>query len=237
MKIHVALLFALPALLAGILPAAIQAAEPPLAQASQAPSYVPPLRGAPSRRVGGSSRGTHETLPLVSVLAPDHVGLTIQPQPVLYWFISKPTRVRLEITLIDTSGVKPLLELPLAEVSGPAIHAIDLAHHGVTLQPGIEYQWSVALVPDASERSGDVISAGAIQRVEPPAVLRDRLSGAPVLALPPADLAGTGLWYDALHALSLQISRQPGNNALRAQRAALAEQIGLPQIAAFDREP
>lgn len=226
-------------ILAGLLLAAAELAATPataapplqLAQAGAAPAYVPPLRGAPSRRVGGSSRGVDQTLPFISVVAPDHVGLTISEQPVLYWFISKPTRVTLEITLIDESGVKPMLELPVAQVDGPAIHALDLARHGIKLKPGMEYQWTVTLVPDARERSGDVISGGAIKRVDMPAAL----AGSRLADLPPARLAAEGLWYDAIHALSARIAAEPQNADLRAQRAALAEQVGLKDIAAFDR--
>ncbi len=209
-----------------------QAPPPPQQpkQATTAPTYVPPLRGAPSRRVGGSTRSVGQAMPAISVIAPDHTGLTMSPQPVLYWYISKPTRVRLEITLIDESGVKPMLELPVDRVEGPAIHALDLSKHGIRLQPGVEYQWTVALVPDAAERSGDVVSGGVIKLVEPPPVL-GKTAGAPT----PAALANAGLWYDAIHALSSQIAAQPGNAELRAQRAALAEQAGLGTVAEFDR--
>lgn len=199
-------------------------------QATTAPVYTPPFRGAPSRRVGGSTRSTGQALPVVSVIAPDHVGLTTSAQPVLYWFISKPTKVRLEITLIDESGVKPMLELPIERVEGPAIHEIDLKKHGIELKRGMEYQWTVALIPDAAERSGDIISGGVIKLVELPSALG---GGAGVTS--PAELAGAGLWYDAIHALSIEIAAQPNNVELRAQRAGLLEQAGLVEAAAFDR--
>lgn len=232
--VHAALIANL-MLAAAIFPAE---AAPPLqvAQASPAPSYVPPLRGAPSRRVGGSSRGVDQTLPFISVVAPDHVGLTISEKPVLYWFISKPTRVMLEITLIDENGVKPMLELPVVQVEGPAIHSLDLARHGIVLKPGMEYQWTVTLVPDAKERSGDVISGGVIKLVTPPPTVREMLAKANLAELPPATLAAEGLWYDAIHVLSQKIASQPGNKELRAERAALAEQVGLREIADFDRK-
>lgn len=236
MNIRTTILLALASAVISVPTHAHAADQPLLAQVSQAPAYVPPLRGAPSRRVGGSTRGFDLALPAISAIVPDHVGLTIMQQPVLYWFISKPTQVKLEITIIDENGVKPILELPLAAMEGPAIHSIDLSHHGVTLQHDVEYQWTVALVPDANERSSDVISGGAIKVVEPPASLRDKLASSPANELPPAMLASAGLWYDAIHALSVQIGKQPQNWALRAQRAALAEQAGLADIAAFDRE-
>lgn len=236
MKTIAASLFNLLLALAGCLALPVEAAPPlQLAQAGAAPAYVPPLRGAPSRRVGGSSRGVGQTLPFISVVAPDHVGLTISEQPVLYWFISKPTRVMLEITLIDENGVNPLLELPIAHADGPAIHALDLSRHGITLKLGMEYQWTVTLVTDARERSGDVISGGVVKRVEPPAALRESLGKFRVADLPPASLAAEGLWYDAIHALSTRIAAQPRDAELRVHRAALAEQVGLKEIADFDR--
>ncbi len=207
----------------------------PTFQAAPAPAYVPPLRGAPSRRVGGSSRGAEQSLPRIYVVAPDHIGLTTAEQPVLYWFISKPTQVKLEITLIDESGEKPMLELPLGQVAGPAIHALDLARHGIRLSPGVEYQWTVTLVTDPADRSGDVISGGAIKRVDMPAELRDALKTNPAPAAQAGIYAREGIWYDAIHRLSALIAAQPGNGALRAQRAALAEQVGLSEVAAFDR--
>jgi len=63
-----------------------KAAQPAVA----APSYQPPLRGAPGGRVGGGTRGTGRETFVLSVLAPDHTGLTVSEQPALYWFISNP---------------------------------------------------------------------------------------------------------------------------------------------------
>ena len=83
--------------LALALPAA-WAQQPPQQASTDAdkpPVYVPPQRGAPSRRVGGSSRGAGDNLPSVMVLVPDHVGLTTSDTPALYWYLSKPTAVRI----------------------------------------------------------------------------------------------------------------------------------------------
>ncbi len=200
------------------------------------PSYKPPVRGAPSRRIGGASRGVDQALPQLYAIAPDHTGLTVSDHPVLYWFISKPTKVQIEITVIDEAGEKPLLEMPVSYVEGPAVHALDLSKHGVKLKAGIEYQWTVALVPDAAQRSGDVISGGAIRVVEPSAELRGRVASATAEGRGSV-YASQGIWYDAIHALSSAISARPKDAALRAQRAALAEQVGLNEVAAYDRRP
>ena len=59
-----------------------QQAQPPAA-ATAAPLYKPPLRGAPGGRVGGGTRGSEREVFVLSVLAPDHTGLTLNEQPSL----------------------------------------------------------------------------------------------------------------------------------------------------------
>lgn len=203
------------------------------AQSSGTPEYKPPVRGAPARRVGGSSRGA-ESLPFVAVIAPDHVGYTVSEQPALYWFISKASPVRVEITLIDSSGVKPVVEASVARAE-PGVHRFSLADQNVRLKPGEEYQWSVSLVADDGQRSNDVVSQGALKLVAAPPQLASRLAGLPRESQAGA-YAAEGIWYDAVAAISESIEQRPADRALRAARAALLEQVGLKDAAAFERE-
>lgn len=221
MAAALALCFALPE-------AAAQQAAP-----KDTPEYKPPVRGAPARRVGGSSRGAEE-LPYVAVIAPDHVGHTVSEQPALYWFVSKRSPVRVEITLIDSSGVKPVVETSITSAE-PGIHRFSLADHNVRLKPGEEYQWSVSLVADDKQRSNDVVSQGALQLVAPPPQLQAKLAGQPRSAQGRI-FAAEGIWYDAIAALSESIAREPADSSLRAARAALLEQAGLKDAAAFERQ-
>src|SRR5438270_634983 len=64
-------------------------------------TYNPPKTGAPKVRVDGGTRGDKDDLPTLSVLAPDHVALTTQEKPTLYWYQSKPAKVRFELTLLE----------------------------------------------------------------------------------------------------------------------------------------
>jgi hypothetical protein len=198
-----------------------------------APTYVPPQRGAPQRRVGGSSRGFESALPRVLLLVPDHVGLTVSERPSLYWYLSKPTNVRVEITLIDDKGETPLIEYAVPEAKGPAVHRIDLAAHKVELKPGVTYQWSISVVPNPRERSNDVMSGGALRRVAVPQNIAAR--GSADKAQLARAYAAEGIWYDAIALYSELIEENPGNRRLRDARAALLEQVGLKEVAAFDR--
>lgn len=202
---------------------------------ANAPEYKPPQRGAPARRVGGSSRGAADTLPGVMLLAPDHVGFTVSETPSLYWYLSKPTSVRVEVTLIDDKGEMPLVEYAVANATGPAVHRIDLAARGIRLKPEVEYQWSVSVVPDPSERSNDVMAGGALKRVAVPKGLEAlRATGVQREELARL-LAAEGIWYDAIALYSELIEARPADKALRAERAALLEQVGLREIADYDR--
>ena len=207
---------------------------PAFAQTNQAGiAYKPPLRGAPSARVGGGTRGinTHTTL---TVLAPDHVGNTIQSQPKLYWYISGPANMTLEVAINDPNAIEPIFEQTLKSPAKESVQSLALADYGVVLQPNIEYEWFVALVPDPNQRSNDVLSGGVIKRIDPEPALAAQLKQAPKDQA--AQLfAANGLWYDSVEALSEQIDAQPGNSALRHQRATLLEQVGLGPAAAFDR--
>ncbi|MDP2827815.1 MAG: DUF928 domain-containing protein [Sulfuricellaceae bacterium] len=190
------------------------------------PMYKPPLRGAPASRVGGGSRGMADNLPKIAVLAPDHTGYTTQEQPVLYWYLSKPVAIRLEITITDDKTIQPLLEKRLEVPAKAGIQALSLKDHGIHLKPGAEYSWFVGLVADAKQRSSDVIAGGTIARKEPAAALQAKLAKSSPKQVPFV-YAEEGFWYDAIASISSLIAAHPEDQALRQQRAALLEQVGL----------
>ena len=190
------------------------------------PVYKPPLRGAPQARVGGGTRGAGPQSIVLQVLVPDHAGLTTQAQPALYWYTKKPAAAHFEIALIDEDAIDPLLELEIDKEAAAGIQRLDLKEHGISLQPGVAYKWSVALIRDASSRSADIVSSGVIKRVEPDAALEKRIdasSGTERVAL----YAGEGIWYDALDTLSTLIAQSPEDRNLADMRTALLDQVGL----------
>jgi hypothetical protein len=70
-----------------------------VAQLADIVTYTPPKRGAPGGREGAGTRGL-QTLPILAVLTPkDHTGLTVQEQPVLYWYLSQETQHPVDIIL------------------------------------------------------------------------------------------------------------------------------------------
>jgi len=200
-------------------------------------AYKPPMRGAPATRVGGGSRSAGFTLRL-NVLAPAETGYTVQEKPTIYWYASEKIDVPVELTVISTESLqaasKPLLDITLKPPVAKGMHALRLAEHGVSLKPGVEYQWFVAAVRDPQQRSNDVLAGGTIKRVAESGALQSQLKRSGQ-AQWPAVYAEAGIWYDAIEQLSKQIDANRSNRKLREERAALLEQVGLREAAAYDR--
>ena len=195
--------------------------------------YKPPSGiGAPSagRRVGGGTRGTNKSVPILSVLAPGHTGLTVREQPDLYWFASDVVTNPVELTLTVEKGETPLLEKRLPIPTHAGVQRVRLSDYGVKLVPGERYNWSIALVLDPKRRSKDVIAVGAIERVQ--------RAGFDQAAGPTTDsfyrFAADGLWYDAVMTISELIESAPADQALRKQRADLLDQVDLSEVGNFD---
>ena len=196
---------------------------PAAAQQGDEPEYNPPARGAPSGRVGGGTRGLR-VLPLAA-LAPDHTGLTISPQPALYYFLPASSGVRVAVRLASEPNAQPLLDKDFAPPAKTGIQRLELKALGVMLAPGVEYRWTVS---DARTSS-----TGMIRRVDPPADLARKLNGMPSGRSRYTLLAREGVWYDALD----EVSRAADSGGVAGRhRAALLEQIGLKDIAQHERQ-
>jgi hypothetical protein len=208
--------------------AAVAQAQSAPAQSSDQPTYKLPMRGAPASRIGGGTRGPNVDSPAVTVFAPDHTGFTTNPQPTLYWHLSKQAPVAIELTLVDEAGVKPLIERTVKSPLPAGIHALSLKEAGVTLAPNVDYRWHVALVFDPKMRSSDVTSSGTIRLVAAPDTLKAKLGGERAA---PTAYAAEGLWYDSIESLMRLINASPDDAQLKAQLDSLLTQVGLTRVA------
>jgi hypothetical protein len=202
-------------------------------ESASMPVYHPPLRGAPGGRVGGGTRGIGEELVALFALAPNHVALTVQEQPVLYWYLSKPAKYPIELTITIEKDTQPLLEKSIPLPSRSGIYSLRLSDFDIRLSTGTQYRWFLALVPDPNRRSRDIVAGAIIERVETPETLRSRLLKANREEISNI-YAEAGMWYDALMAISNLIDDAPGNPAFHKHRAALLEQVGLSAVAQYD---
>jgi outer membrane biosynthesis protein TonB len=214
-------------------------AEEPAAPPAGAPKLIvalgsEPIRflprvGLPAGRLTGARRGTEAERARPLALTPEAVGLTLERQPSLYWFLPEPSAAGVRVAVSDLGAMKTVLS---ATVDGPlraGIHVLRLGAHGVRLTTDRNYQWT--LTPAGAEAPA---SGGVVRRVAADAGLRATLSAAsPAQRL--RQLAAAGVWHDALDLLSRSIAARPSDAQLRRARADLLEQQGLPSAAAWDR--
>ena len=206
-----------------------------VASTRQEPLYRPPQRGAPGGRVGGGTRGPSMAFPLLWALVPDHVGLSTEAQPQLVWYLSKATAYPLEFTVIDETGVTPILEKRLSSPVEAGVHVIRLADYDLKLEKGKTYQWFVSLISDPAHRSTDIIVGGMIRVGDVPASLGENVRNAtPVEAT--RLLAQAGFWYDAMGVISTSIQSHPADAEMHALRASLLEEVDLSTPAQVDRQ-
>ena len=137
--------------------------------------------------------------------------------------------------MVEPKKAKPVLALTSGTANKVGIHRIKLVNHKIELQPDVLYEWTVAIVPDAENRSKDVIAKGVIKRVSSPSGLAEKVENVSDTEKA-AIYAEAGIWYDALEAISNAVDAHPDDASLREQRASLLKQVGLPQAAALDKK-
>jgi hypothetical protein len=184
--------------------------------ALESPVYIPPFRGAPKTRVGGGTRSAGANVEL-ALLAPEHTGRTAQASPTLYWWISGAHSGEFEFVIMNRDAIEPDLRVRRQLTLAAGIHAFDLGSEDFALQPGVSYQWSVALIRDPDRRSRDIVGLATLEY--------DAASGDSADAGILGGLAERGLFYDAFAALEAP-----------APRADLLEQVALMDVARWIRE-
>ena len=192
--------------------------------------YVPPVpaRPTPNVRVAtGGTRGTELTFPTVTLLVPDHVAFTSDPQPIVYWHISERTQQPTVITLSINDEINPLLELTLNSPVEPGIHALKFSDHNITLIKDKIYEWSVSINENPhGPSSGDLIAKAFIQRVAVNNEIAAVKSSGDLIDIIRTFAQG-GLWYDALSTASAPIDDPEKQIEITNLKASMLRQVGI----------
>jgi uncharacterized protein DUF928 len=197
------------------------------------PLYKPRKGSMPRGRVDGGFRGGDKGEPVLRVLAPDHVGFTVKGEPPLYWYLSKQTSLPVEFTLVDTRAIPPIVEMSLSSPAHAGVQKVWLKDLGKSLEPGVQYLWSVSLIPDPESRSRDIMARGTIERIPfDEALMLDLVK--PCKRETIYVFADKGVWYDAIACVCELIDANPHDPALRKLRASLLKQIDLNDVAEHD---
>jgi hypothetical protein len=168
---------------------------------------------------------------IIAPLAPKSTGWSSEKSPNLHWYLSDPWAGELNFTLNRVGAPEPELELtlPTADgVHGAGMHSLSLKDHGVELEPGVEYEWFVFIVPDEVERSADLISSATIRYMPADDSMADSSSEKDF-----SELFAMGYWYDGIDLLSARIEE---GLPLHSARAALMRQVDMPKVALYDEQ-
>ena len=204
-----------------------------LGDESQMPTYKAPRQLTPRARIGGGLRGMEGDAPALAALVPDHVGVTVKQYPELNWFLSKPTSLPIQFTLIDERSIRALIEKSITAPEKAGVQVIKLSDIDFALQPNIQYRWYVSLIVDPDSPSHNIVTGGIIERCEfSECLVLDATTMCNRDAV--ASSASNGFWYDAMGCVSDLIETNPDDMGLRKQRAALLKQVGLHDVAEWD---
>ncbi|GJQ58681.1 MAG: hypothetical protein SCALA701_14820 [Candidatus Scalindua sp.] len=197
------------------------------------PLYTPPQK---ENRTGTFARtarlGTDSDLATLSVLAPNHVGLTVKEQPTLYWHLSNPMNNRIEFGITQNQIIQPLLKTHLKVRPQTGIQTIRLADYGIRLLPGKQYQWYIKIVQETENETKNNIVRGMIRRIKPDQALSAQIEKSETSTVP-IIYAQEGIWYDAIETLATLIDTSPSSIKEREQFSSLLTGVGLLEVAEY----
>jgi len=182
--------------------------------------------------LGSSSSGAEELelLPLV----PNQVGLTIKQHPSLCWILTgEPSSdgATMMFTLNDPDQIKPIVEVQLPRsVLTETYHCVNLKDYGTSLEPNVEYRWSISIVhQDRFLRSGDRVVSGMIERCDVTDCLIEFIPLHCDVEIAKS-LARAGLWYDSISCLCDLMRSNPHDPSPPRLLASFMNQSGWRKI-------
>ncbi|MEG3835207.1 MULTISPECIES: DUF928 domain-containing protein [unclassified Microcoleus] len=199
---------------------------------SQNVNFTPPDVTAPDNRQGGTHRGCQlrEGLSITPLIPKSNIGLTLTESPTFFVYVSQPA-AQVEFILLNEDESEVVYETTLKNDKA-GIVGVSLSEKDKTknIEVGKRYVWSFALACDPLERSGDYIVKGWMQRIEPPANLKNDLANPDPMAKVIA-YARNGIWYETLATLAEMRRLAPNDSRLTTEWTQLLQSQGLESIA------
>lgn len=226
MKIHLA------RSIAPLLTAAVLLAE--LSPAIAAVQFIPPPppdQGYPPGSLrGGASRGDCPPVatPLTAIAPATAWGLTMRDRPTFWFYVPYSLTDDRPATFVLLDADRNYV-YQTSEIRSPqaGILKVTLPPDVPPLAVGQRYQWTLMV---GCEADNPVFTQGSIDRIAPPADLRDRLSHSPS-AEQAALLASAGIWYDALTTLAELHAAHPTDQTVTSDWHSFLQSVGLADIA------
>ncbi|MFO0688866.1 MAG: DUF928 domain-containing protein [Myxococcota bacterium] len=189
------------------------------------PDYATPSGGGDSlvwMRQFGAVRAAPSEAHVAARAPGDHTGLTLSRSPRLWWALDKATDHPVQITIVDGESIDPVVRVELPGPHAAGLHAFDLAKHGATLDPDVDYRWFVSIVVDPDRPSRNPVSAGALRVAGAGDARRATVSSAEA-SVRGNKFAELGLWYDAFDFYASLAEAHPEVERIATYRDRLAE--------------
>lgn len=199
-------------------------------------SFNPPDRGAPQRTAEGGTRGcgTYQSgqKPLTALTPGDAMPLTLAEHPTFYWYVPTSGPQTLEFELVEGDNEENVvyqakIQIPQGGIISHSLPVDDTT----TLEPGKSYHWYLKMVCDASDRTGDIVVDGWIERVEPDETIALALKNANTPSNRVSIYAREGIWHDALSILAQMRRENPEDNDLFARWQQFLNSVELGDFA------
>jgi hypothetical protein len=194
---------------------------------------TPPSTAGPGEGTA-ASRGGKDLPPPVLFAEPESAGITISPNPVLYFYVPKATKSSALVTLSDPEENTTLGRQKFPDGFPKAgIYRVQISDLKQPLKPEHVYTWTVSIRAPEGDNAHNAVSL-ALVRYQPNAELSAKLSG-----MGPEErarvLGENSIWYDAIAALSEAIDANPSDQFLRAERTRLLSERQKANAASFEQ--
>lgn len=191
-------------------------------------------QGFPGRRVGGGTRGNCPAMQgrLTALIPQTNLWITTSDQPKVFFYLPQTnTTQKVEFVLVDENVVE--VYKTTFDISGEAgIVSVDLPTQldGTALTADKNYFWSLSMICDPEDRSGDIVLEGWIRRIEPSIALSNQLQQASPLEQ--VELyQQADAWLDAMTAMVKLRRSQTSDPAVETNWKQLLEAIDLADLA------
>lgn len=138
--------------------------------------------------------------------------------------------VPMQFALVEPGVARPLLAKSLkADKTG--LVQLELPKDAPQLSPERKYRWTVSLICNSQRPSENVYATAWVKRVTTTANQAKALVEAGSDNQRALVYAQSGLWYDALTAMSKAYQANPQDSSTRESFVSLLDQVGLTQVA------
>ncbi|CAN5473644.1 hypothetical protein BH09PLA1_BH09PLA1_05760 [soil metagenome] len=194
----------------------------------------PPPSGAPRGEGTAASRGDKNDLPQPILFAEhDAPGVTISPNPTLYFYIPAATKSHAVVTLSDPEEKTTLGRQTFDDgFAKPGIYHVRISELKEPLKPDHVYVWTISI--RSAQGNAHNALALAMVRYQPDPELSAKVAKLDAEARA-VELGENAIWFDAIAALSEAIDANPTDEFLRAERTRLLTERQKQGAALFEK--